>query len=85
MVDIVVSNAHLMRGHRHRPFDGDVLFFTAAAPRPEDWLTPDAWLPYVRGTLDEHAVDCLHPQLTQAPYLDEITDVLTHRLKELDG
>jgi NAD(P)H-dependent FMN reductase len=52
---------------------------------PEDWLTPDAWLPYVRGTLDEHAVDWLHPQLTQAPYLDEITDVLTRRLKELDG
>ncbi|NBE56430.1 non-ribosomal peptide synthetase [Streptomyces boluensis] len=85
VVDIVVNNAHLMRGHRHRPFDGDLLFFTAAAPRAEDWLTSAAWHPYVRGTLDDHPVDCLHPQLTQAPHLDEIVDVLSSRLKELDG
>ncbi|MDI3419360.1 amino acid adenylation domain-containing protein [Streptomyces luteolus] len=84
VVEIVINNAHLMRAHRHRRFDGDVLFFTAAAPRPEDWLTPDAWRPYVGGTLSEHTVDCLHPQLTQAPHLDQIADVLSRRLKELD-
>ncbi|MDI3385098.1 amino acid adenylation domain-containing protein [Streptomyces sp. B-S-A8] len=84
VVDIVVNNAHLMRAHRHRRFDGDVLFFTAAAPRPEHWLTPDSWRPYIGGTLTEHAIDCLHPHLTQAPHLDEIVDVLSRRLKELD-
>ncbi|MFM9371356.1 amino acid adenylation domain-containing protein [Streptomyces sp. Da 82-17] len=84
VVDIVVNNAHLMRGHHHRRFDGDVLFFTAAAPRAERWLTPDAWRPYIGGTLTEHPVDCLHPHLTQAPHLDAIVDVLRRRLKELD-
>ncbi len=31
-VDIVVNNARLMREHETRVFDGDALFFTAAAP-----------------------------------------------------
>ncbi|MFI0977110.1 amino acid adenylation domain-containing protein [Streptomyces sp. NPDC021093] len=83
VVDIVVNNARLMRGHAHRRFDGDVLFFTAAAPRAENWLTPDAWAPYVGG-LDNHALDCLHPELTQPGPLDEVCAVLAARLKELD-
>ncbi|MDG4863098.1 thioesterase domain-containing protein, partial [Streptomyces sp. T-3] len=85
VVDIVINNASLMRAHRHRAFDGDVLFFTAAAPRAEDWLTREAWRPYVGGTLDNHDIDCLHPQLTQPRPLDEIAAVLTTRLKELDA
>ncbi|NGO79094.1 amino acid adenylation domain-containing protein [Streptomyces sp. YC504] len=85
IVDIVINNARLMRAHRHRVFDGDVLFFTAAAPRAEDWLTRESWRPYVSGLLDNLDIDCLHPQLTQSRPLDEITAVLTSRLKELDG
>ncbi|MFF0739962.1 amino acid adenylation domain-containing protein [Streptomyces sp. NPDC004111] len=85
VVDIVVNNARLMRAHEHRAFDGDVLFFTAAAPRPEDWLTPDAWAPYIGGTLDNLDLDCLHPELTQPGPLDEICAVLAARLKELDS
>ncbi|WP_199546112.1 non-ribosomal peptide synthetase [Streptomyces sp. N35] len=85
IVDIVINNARLMRAHRHRVFDGDVLFFTAAAPRAEDWLTRESWRPYVSGVLDNLDIDCLHPQLTQSRPLDEIAAVLTARLKELDG
>ncbi|MER7169832.1 amino acid adenylation domain-containing protein [Streptomyces mesophilus] len=85
IVDIVINNARLMRAHRHRVFDGDVLFFTAAAPRAEDWLTRESWRPYVSGDLGNLDIDCLHPQLTQSRPLDEITDVLAARLKELDG
>ncbi|MFD3514610.1 amino acid adenylation domain-containing protein [Streptomyces sp. NPDC058657] len=84
VVDIVVNNARLMRAHEHRPFAGDVLFFTAAAPRPEDWLTPDAWSPYIGGTLRNLDLDCLHPELTQPGPLDEICAVLAAHLKELD-
>ncbi|MEU8887881.1 amino acid adenylation domain-containing protein [Streptomyces sp. NPDC048442] len=83
VVDIVVNNARLMRAHTHRRFEGDVLFFTAAAPRAENWLTPDAWAPYVGG-LDNHELDCLHPELTQPGPLDEVCAVLAARLKELD-
>ncbi|MEV8019152.1 amino acid adenylation domain-containing protein [Streptomyces sp. NPDC086554] len=84
VIDIVVNNARLMREHDHRAFDGDALFFTASAPRAEDWLTREAWGPYISGEIDNHDVDCLHPELTQPRRLDEICAVLATRLKELD-
>ncbi|MFH8220726.1 amino acid adenylation domain-containing protein [Streptomyces sp. NPDC018057] len=85
VVGIVTNNARLMRTQRHRAFDGDLLFFTAAAPRAEHWLTPRAWAPYLTGTLDEHRLDCLHPEMTRPGPLDEIAATLAARLKELDG
>ncbi|MFI5808267.1 amino acid adenylation domain-containing protein [Streptomyces sp. NPDC051561] len=84
VVDIVVNNARLMRAHQHRRFEGDMLFFTAAAPRFEDWLTPDAWAPYLSGSLTNRDLDCLHPELTQPGPLDEICTALAAHLKELD-
>ncbi|MEU0851415.1 amino acid adenylation domain-containing protein [Streptomyces flaveolus] len=85
IVDIVPNHARMMRDHEHRPYDGDVLFFTAAAPRAEDWLTREAWRPYVTGTVVNHDLDCTHPQLMRDRYLDDIATVLAARLKELDA
>ncbi|MEU7202334.1 amino acid adenylation domain-containing protein [Streptomyces sp. NPDC045470] len=85
VVDIVVNNARLMREHQHRVFTGDALFFTAAAPRAEDWLTRDAWTPYIRGGLDNHDVDCLHPQMTQPRWMDGIAAVVAASLAALDA
>ncbi|MYR46487.1 non-ribosomal peptide synthetase [Streptomyces sp. SID5910] len=85
IVDIVPNHARMMREHEHRPYDGDVLFFTAAAPRAEDWLTREAWRPYVTGAIVNHDLDCTHPQLMRDRYLDDIAAVLAARLKELDA
>ncbi|NEA44841.1 thioesterase domain-containing protein, partial [Streptomyces sp. SID10815] len=85
IVDIVPNHARMMREHRHRRFDGDVLFFTAAAPRAEDWLTREAWRPHVAGAIDNHDLDCTHPQLLRDAHLDTIASVLSARLAELDG
>ncbi|WP_399199403.1 amino acid adenylation domain-containing protein [Streptomyces sp. WAC 06725] len=85
VVDIVVNNARLMREHRHRVFTGDVLFFTAAAPRAETWLTREAWTPYVQGEMANHDVECLHPQMTQPRWMDGIAAVVAERLAALDA
>ncbi|MDA5146215.1 amino acid adenylation domain-containing protein [Streptomyces sp. AD681] len=85
IVDIVPNHARMMREHEHRPYDGDVLFFTAAAPRAEDWLTRESWRPHVTGTVDNHDLDCTHPQLMRDRYLDDVATVLAARLKELDA
>ncbi|MEV0275791.1 amino acid adenylation domain-containing protein [Streptomyces sp. NPDC050610] len=82
VVDIVVNNATLMREHRHRVFDGDVLFFTATAPRAEDWLTRDAWRPYVTGGLVNRDIDCLHPQMTQPGPIAEVAEAVAGYLGE---
>lgn len=85
IVDIVPNHARLMREHDHRCYEGDLLFFTAAAPRAEDWLTREAWRAHVTGVIDNHDLDCTHPQLMQDRFLDDIAAVLAARLKELDA
>ncbi|MEU7484337.1 amino acid adenylation domain-containing protein [Streptomyces sp. NPDC042319] len=85
IVDIVPNHARMMREHHHGVFDGDVLFFTAAAPRAEDWLTREAWRPHVSGTVVNHDLDCTHPQMMRERQLDDIAAVLAARLKELDA
>ncbi|MET9734807.1 amino acid adenylation domain-containing protein [Streptomyces sp. NPDC006458] len=84
VVGIVTNNARLMRTQQHLVFDGDVLFFTAAAPRAEHWLTPSAWKPYIGGAIDEHELDCVHPEMTRPGPIDEIAAVLATRLQDLD-
>ncbi|MFC8711660.1 amino acid adenylation domain-containing protein [Streptomyces sp. NPDC057197] len=83
IVDIVPNHARMMREHHHRHFDGDLLFFTAAAPRAEDWLTREAWRPHIGGALDNHDLDCTHPQLLREHHLDTVASVLSARLKEI--
>ncbi|MER6348134.1 amino acid adenylation domain-containing protein [Streptomyces sp. NPDC001595] len=85
IVDIVPNHARMMREHRHRRFRGDLLFFTAAAPRAEDWLTREAWRAHVSGAIVNHDLDCTHPRLMRDRHLDDIAAVLTARLKELDA
>ncbi|WP_369203044.1 amino acid adenylation domain-containing protein [Streptomyces sp. PU-14G] len=85
IVDVVPNHARLMREHHHRVFDGDVLFFTAAAPRAEDWLTHTAWRPHVTGSIDNHDLDCTHPRLLRDEHLDAIAGTLARRLAQLDG
>ncbi|MFC8516110.1 amino acid adenylation domain-containing protein [Streptomyces sp. NPDC057257] len=85
IVDIVPNHARMMREHRHQYYEGDVLFFTAAAPRAEDWLTREAWRPHVSGAIVNHDLDCTHPQLMRDRHLDDIAAVLAARLKELDA
>lgn len=85
IVDIVPNHARMMREHVHRGYEGDLLFFTAAAPRAEDWLTREAWRPHVSGAVVNHDLDCTHPQLMQERFLDTIGGALAARLKELDA
>ncbi|MHC5258203.1 amino acid adenylation domain-containing protein [Streptomyces sp. UC4497] len=83
IVDIVPNHARMMRAHAHRRYEGDVLFFTAAAPRPENWLTREAWRPHITGRITNHDLPCTHPELLKEDYVDRIAEALAHRLKEL--
>ncbi|MCH0571632.1 amino acid adenylation domain-containing protein [Streptomyces sp. MUM 136J] len=85
IVDIVPHNARLMREHHHRRYDGDMVFFTAAAPRKEDWLTYEAWRPHAGGRIVNVDLDCTHPRMTQDRQLDTVGAVLAARLREIDA
>ncbi|WP_428956288.1 amino acid adenylation domain-containing protein [Streptomyces sp. cg35] len=83
IVDIVPNHARMMRAHTHRRFDGDVLFFTAAAPRPESWLTREAWRPHVTGEVANHDLPCTHPELLRDDHVEVIAKALSLRLDRL--
>ncbi|MBQ0826974.1 non-ribosomal peptide synthetase [Streptomyces tagetis] len=85
IVDIVPNHARMMREHEQGRYEGDMLFFTAAAPRAEEWLTREAWRPHVSGAIVNHDLECTHPELMRDRHLDEVAAVLTARLKELDA
>ncbi|MCM5703931.1 amino acid adenylation domain-containing protein [Larsenimonas salina] len=82
MVDVVANNSRLVRESHHQVYEGDVEFFTAAAPRDEDWLNRLAWRPYVRGDLINHDLPCDHPGMIQPEAARHIAarleEVLSH-------
>ncbi|KAA0021323.1 non-ribosomal peptide synthetase [Antrihabitans cavernicola] len=66
-------------------FDGEVLFFTAAADvtnLADPTRNASAWRPFVRGGIHDYAVDCEHSAMTTPESLAEIGPVL-HRYLEI--
>ncbi|MGC5010224.1 AMP-binding protein [Streptosporangium sp. DT93] len=59
-----------------RPFDGDVLFVTAAHGRKEGDPTAADWKPYVRGAVDERTVACDHSSMLNPGPIAEIAAFL---------
>ncbi|WP_079131676.1 non-ribosomal peptide synthetase [Streptomyces nanshensis] len=78
---VVVNNARLMREHEHTRFDGDMVFFTATAPRAEHWLRREAWLPYVAGEIRNHDLPCLHHELTRPEQIRAVAAAIDGELR----
>ncbi|UAN49062.1 amino acid adenylation domain-containing protein [Serratia sp. JSRIV002] len=72
LIDVIINSRRLIGGSRHDNYRGDVLFFTAAAPREEDWLDLEAWRPYVQGQIHNININCDHPGMARAEALREI-------------
>ncbi|WP_280490800.1 AMP-binding protein, partial [Nocardia farcinica] len=73
----------LARDFRPRVFDGDLLFFHAAADeinRADPDRRAAAWSPYVAGTVHEHQVPCAHAAMTTPEALALIGPLLRGRL-----
>ncbi|MGV9457321.1 alpha/beta fold hydrolase, partial [Streptomyces sp. NPDC003635] len=63
-----------------RRFGGGALFFDATGT-PAGRSGAAAWAPYVRGRVEEVAVDCEHARMTEAEPLRAIGEVLARRLR----
>ncbi|WP_459546791.1 amino acid adenylation domain-containing protein [Nocardia sp. X0981] len=75
------------QAHGFRPgvFDGDLLFFAAAADpvnRAADDRTPEAWRDFVTGTVRAHEVACTHAEMTTVESLAVIGPVLRKHLDD---
>ncbi|MGW1715506.1 amino acid adenylation domain-containing protein [Streptomyces sp. NPDC002156] len=81
LVDVTANNRRLLGEFAPAPYDGDLLFFTAA--QDPDAL-PDrygAWQPYIKGRVANHDIPCTHGEMTRPTSLDRIGPVLDSHLR----
>lgn len=83
LIDVVILSRRLVGRTNHDVFNGDILFFTAAAPRAEYWLHSEAWSPYVRGRIQNINIDCDHPGMARTEALREISSYLDEAFFDL--
>ena len=81
----VRESSRLMREHRTRRIAGDLLFFEATAPRPEDWLDAGAWAGHVSGGVDRHALPVTHPEMPRRGPIDDIAAVVAAALADYES
>jgi thioesterase domain-containing protein len=84
IMKIFANNAHLMADFTPGRFCGDLLLFIATIDQPEEAPTPDAWRPYVDGTIEIHPIACRHHYMMKQPGpLDQIGPILAVKLQQI--
>lgn len=78
-----VIEHHIELGRRHQPdvYDGDLLFFTAAADGPESVHHGRQWAAYTSGRIVRHDVDCSHHGFAQSRPLAQVAGALAEYLR----
>jgi thioesterase domain-containing protein len=90
IAEVMRNNLRITPGFAPGVYDGDVLFFSAAADAAAEPGAPadpsvapgkaDAWRPYVAGTLHDHPLSCGHYDMTEPGPMAEIGGALAAAL-----
>lgn len=81
-----VNSVRLLGEYQPKTYQGDILFFRSTII--PDWFTPidpEAWAPYINGTIEQHDIHCRHKDMCQPKPLAEIGVILDnalHRVKQ---
>jgi FkbM family methyltransferase len=81
MLRLAKHNALLMAGFRPGRFEGDLLLFVAT--EGTELPSPEAWVAYVAGRIETHAVRCRHLGMTDPIPITTIGRLLERRLQAL--
>jgi enterobactin synthetase component F len=73
---VVSHNSRLVREHRHRRFDGPLLFFAAGLDHLGQDFSSEEWRPYISGAIHRHEVPSLHAHMTGPDAVRRIAPVL---------
>ncbi|MER6086002.1 alpha/beta fold hydrolase, partial [Streptomyces sp. NPDC001833] len=73
---VYVNNTLIRVAHEFGRFDGDALLVVAADERNGDGPGPDAWAPYISGTVSAPRVSCAHRAMGRPEALAEIWGVV---------
>ncbi|MGN2641702.1 non-ribosomal peptide synthetase [Nocardia takedensis] len=80
VVEAAIESVALDADYRARPFDGDVVFFTAAEDDPTGWSNAATWTEAVSGSVHNHQVPVTHWRMTGDAALRRIAEVLGYWL-----
>ncbi|MBV9162339.1 MAG: amino acid adenylation domain-containing protein [Pseudonocardiales bacterium] len=93
VMKVLTNNSHIMIDFTPSRFHGDLLLFTSTIheptvyqpkiPQPDDMPTPEAWKPYVDGTIETHAIVSRHDRIMQSGALAQIGPILAAKLEEI--
>ncbi|UGT62305.1 non-ribosomal peptide synthetase [Nocardia asteroides] len=76
IVDAGLRSLDLIAAYRPDPFDGDLVYFTAAAHDPAESRGADSWSAAVTGTVHNHPLPVDHWHMTAAEVLPVIAETL---------
>ncbi|CAO3566665.1 unnamed protein product [Mortierella alpina] len=63
------NNRSLLEHFKPSVYSGDILFFRATAEENVNLIDPTCWIPYIRGNVEVHDVDCAHVEMDRPEHL----------------
>ncbi|MFC5754115.1 amino acid adenylation domain-containing protein [Actinomadura rugatobispora] len=81
---VAENNTRLLMEHVPAPFPGDLLLFVAKFNRPDDTPAteaPEAWKPYIEGTVRSHDIASDHHRMLEGEPLQEIAQLISTALR----
>ncbi|WP_431949197.1 amino acid adenylation domain-containing protein [Nocardia lijiangensis] len=76
VVDAAGASVALDAAYRPRPFDGDLVYFTAAQDDSTGSAGASTWTAAITGSVHNHALDTTHWRMTSDPALRRIAEAL---------
>ncbi|MFH5211842.1 amino acid adenylation domain-containing protein [Antrihabitans sp. NCIMB 15449] len=73
-------SARIVAAFEPNVFDGNLVFFTAAAEAGDGTRAFSSWAPYVSGATENHPIDALHDDMTAPEVLPQLAAVLERHL-----
>jgi nonribosomal peptide synthetase DhbF len=83
VIEIMTNNARLAFDFTPGRFHGDLLLFNATIDQGDDGATPEAWRPYIDGTIENHDITSKHDLMTQPGSLAQIGPILAAKLHDI--
>ncbi|HDR4948816.1 TPA: amino acid adenylation domain-containing protein [Bacillus cereus] len=81
-----VNSVGLLGKYVPKQFHGNIVFFRSTIiPEWFDPISPDTWLNYIDGEIEQYDIDCRHKDLCQPGPLTEIGQVLASRQQGIKG
>ena len=81
IVQVGEHNYNIMRAHKPRRFEGDMLLIVAAEDHPGSASDAAKWKPYVSGEVLETALPCGHGEMARPDMLAQVWDNISPWLK----